>query len=328
MMTQAILKPPSMGGSPLKRSFNDLLCEAEVNTLMQMTEAVDIKNIESIKDTSNTSEDIPAEANSNGKIVKEKRHLSSRNLSGRPYDVHTRRRKDQARIRRRTALNPAPGNTTQFLMSDRACLDHYSDSDIEDDSCRGKDFEEREFSKDYDKLIPVKQKMPKSKLIEEYIMIEKDVKLLEKKYEEMSAHEQLKARLGTVDYDWEKGEVAMEPEIAEKIRIFQEEIEKLAQENRSLALENERLGAENSSSSEESSCSDSSDTDSSSSESESDSDEDTSEEENDVPQSSMAASKYSDNESKKDDTGYESDRSIGSKDSKTLVSVTSSNLRK
>jgi len=208
-------------------------------------------------------------------------------------------------------------------MSDRSHA--YSDSDVENDSGSDEDFVKKEFCKDYERAIPIKQKMPKSKLIEEYMVVEKDVKLLEKKYEEMSAQEQLKARLGTVDYDWEKGEVAMEPETAEKIRIFQEEILKVAEENRILALENSRLVAENKANKSESSDSDTdssdSDTDSSSSDSDSDTDTNSSEdEENEVAASSTDGMKDSDSESKKDDTGYESD------DSKSLERVTSSTM--
>merc|ERR1712113_1372388 len=49
-----------------------------------------------------------------------------------------------------------------------------------------------------------------------------DIVLLEKRYEDKRAQEQLKARLGAVDYDFEKGEVAMEPEVAEKIRVLRQ----------------------------------------------------------------------------------------------------------
>jgi len=291
---------------------------------MDISDAVDMEGIEDIKTvgTTEVTKDIfmpPVDSLLKGKLVKDRKPRI--NLPGRPYNLMSRRRKEQqARKQRRTASHPAPVNTTQFLMSDRACLDSYSD-DSDDDG----DFVKREFCKEYEKAIPIKQKMPKSKLIEEYMMVEKDVKLLERKYEEMSAQEQLKARLGTVDYDWEKGEVAMEPEIAEKIRIFQEEILKLARENRDMALENSRLVAENKANKSESSDSDTdssdSDTDSSSSDSDSDTDTDSSsDEENEVAASSTDCVKDSDSESKKDDTGYESD------DSKSLVRVTSSTV--
>lgn len=339
MMTQAFMNPTVVG--QMKMPFDSLFCGAEVDTLMQMSEAVDMEGIE--EDMKSEVVDRPKEVSKEiflrpevdsllkGKLVKDGKPRTVRNLPGRPYHLMSRRQKDQARKQRRTAPHPAPVNTTQFLMSDRACLDTYSDSDLENDSGSDGDFVKREFCKEYEKAIPIKQKMPKSKLIEEYMMVEKDVKLLEKKYDEMSAQEQLKARLGTVDYEWEKGEVAMEPEIAEKIRIFQEEILKLAQENRSLALENSRLVAENRANKSDSSDSDTdssgSDSDSSSSDSDSDTD-DSSDEEDEVAASSTVYMKDSDSESKKDDTGYESDRSAGSHDSKSLVHVTSSTVGK
>jgi len=220
------------------------------------------------------------------------------------------RRSTGSRRVRRMAL--APDNTTQFLMGDQACLrKNLSNFTIDNSSESEEDFVKKEFCKDYDSQRPVRQKLSKSKLIEEYMMVEKDVKLLEKRYAETNAEEQLKARLGTVDYDWSKGEVAMEPEVAEKIRIFQKEILKMAQENSLLRLENNRLVNENRAlASSSSSSSSSSDSDSSDSSSESDS---SSDEDEDIPEETVGdVYKDSDSESKRDDTGYESDRSAGS----------------
>ena len=117
-----------------------------------------------------------------------------------------------------------------------------------------------------------KQKMPKSKLIEEFLYYESEVKALEKKYEEMTAQVQLKARLGAVDNEWENGEIFMEPEVAEKIRIFQSEIAKVREENLRLGTENRDLDENSSgSSSNEDSSSDSDSSGSSSDDSDSDS---------------------------------------------------------
>jgi len=228
----------------------------------------------------------------------------------------------RARIQRQPGSNlvsnMAPGNTTQFLMGDNKRT--FSDSDLDNSTDEDEnEFGKKEFSRDYDLQKPIRQKLSKSKLIEEFMTVEKDVKMLEKKYAEMSAEEQLKARLGTVDYDWRKGEVAMEPEVAEKIRIFQEEILRMAQENRSLMRENSRLISEKraaavSSSSSDSSSSDSSDNSSSASSSEDDSEvEEAAEEvllrqEGLLPASCLLAPK--EEEWQKDDTGYESDRSV------------------
>jgi len=325
MMTQAFTSPTVV--NQLKIPFDGLFCGAEVNTLMQMSEEVDMEGMEKIKIGEPTKDQEPSpimvhpvDSMAKGKLLKDRKPRP-----GRPYNLLSRRRQEQARRQRRTVPHPAPVNTNQFLMSDSSDrLGGYSDSDDEEEDGV---FGMKEFSKDYERAIPMKQKMPKSTLIEEYMLVENGVKLLEKKYEEMSAQEQLKARLGTVDYDWEKGEVAMEPETAEKIRIFQEEIMKIAEENRKLALENSRLVAENKASKSESSDSDTdssdSDSDSSSSDSDSDTDTDSSEDdENEVTASSTDCVKDSDSESKKDDTGYESD------DSKSLTRVTSSTTGK
>jgi len=309
---------------------------------MQMSEAVDMEVMEDRKSVDSVNpEDTfvrPVESLLKVKPVKDRKPRTVGNTQGRPgrpYHLMSRRQKEQQARKLRTTA-PAPDNTTQWLMSDRAGLDTYSDSDMENEEGSEDDYGKREFCKEYEKATPIKQKMPKSKLIEEYMMVEKDVKLLEKKYDEMSAQEQLKARLGTVDYEWEKGEVAMEPEIAEKIRIFQQEILNLAQENRNLTLENSRLVAENranksdSSSSDSDSSSSGSDSDSSSSDSDTDSDDSSEEEEenDEIAASSTGCVKDSDSESKKDDTGYESDRSAGSHNSQSFERVTSSTLRK
>merc|ERR1719319_1373876 len=47
--------------------------------------------------------------------------------------------------------------------------------------------------------------------------------------------EDKKLREGQVEYDWRKGEVHMEPETAQKIQVFQNEIAKLDSENKGLA---------------------------------------------------------------------------------------------
>merc|ERR1711978_692614 len=160
----------------------------------------------------------------------------------------------------------APVNATQFLMSDRANFDTYSDSENKIEG----NFVQKEFYKEYENEAANRQKT-KSKLIEEFVILEKGVVLLEKRYEEKRAQEQLKARLGAVDYDFEKGEVAMEPEVAEKIRILHEEIMKLTEENRLIQDENSLL--KSSGFATDSGSSSDSDSDSSSSSSSEDEDE-------------------------------------------------------
>merc|ERR1712130_144294 len=124
-------------------------------------------------------------------------------------------------------MGRAPDNTTQFLMGDQGgARQSFSDSDLENSSESEDHFVEREFAKDYDNLKseiqPSRQKLPKSKLIEELMTVEKEVKMLEKKYTEFD--------MGVV-----------EPELAQKIKAFQTEIVRMAKENRSLRLDNSRL---------------------------------------------------------------------------------------
>ena len=176
------------------------------------------------------------------------------------------------------------------------------------------------------------------------ILTEKhEVKDLEKKYKEMTAQEQLKARLGAVDYEWEKGEIFMEPEVAEKIRIFQSEIAKVREENLRLRTENRDRDLDedsSSSSSDEDSTSDSDSSGSSSDDSDSDSSSSEEEEETEadrIPiieeeqsvtstdgEVAMAAVPEVDTMSRiPDDTGYESGGS-----SNDAARVSSTTLRK
>merc|ERR1712062_761601 len=238
----------------------------------------------------------------------------------------------QAQLARRQKIR-APVNTTQFLISDRANFDTYSDSENEN-KFEG-NFAQKEFYKEYENEAS-KQKT-KSKLIEDFVTLEKDIVLLEKRYEDKRAQEQLKARLGAVDYDFEKGEVAMEPEVAEKIRILHEEIVKLTAENRLIQNENSLLkssgfttdsGSSSDSDSDSSSSEDESDSDSSSSSSSSSSEDEDEVEESpkeavptstaEVAQSNLASD---DLEQRREDTGYESD-------SNDLTRVTSTTFRK
>ena len=90
-------------------------------------------------------------------------------------------------LRKRAKRPRAPDNTTQFLMGDQGgARQSFSDSDLENSSESEDHFVEREFAKDYDNLKseiqPSRQKLPKLKLIEELMTVEKEVKMLEKKY--------------------------------------------------------------------------------------------------------------------------------------------------
>lgn len=203
----------------------------------------------------------------------------------------------------RRSRKAAPDNTTQFLIGDQGWSRRTNDNSSESED----DFGKKEFVKDYDNQRPIRQKLSKSKLIEEYMTVEKDVKILEKKYEESKAEDQLKERLQPTE--WTK----VEPETAKKIKIFQNEVLKMIQENRLLRLENSRLVKENRAlaSSSTSSSSSSSSESSGSSSSDSSSEDEVEETDNmeDREGGDRDAFKDSDSESKRDDTGYESDRS-------------------
>jgi len=277
MMTQTVLT----GGLTAPAPCQLLYCEAatleneSVLSAVQLVDSVD--SVDSLAGEKKKSP--PAQP-----ILKERQPRRVRaGGPGRPYRSLRRRGRERGREGR-----AAPDNTTQFLMSDQADYHSYSDCEGEAKTGAGRAgrevWAEQEFSRAYAAAATSRHKLSKVKLIEELTAVEGAVGLLERQYQEMTAQEQLKARLGAVEYDWEKGEVAMEPEVAEKIRIFQQEIAKLAEENRSLAADNLRLteanrnlessGDRSSDSSDSSSSSDSSDssTDSESSDSETDSD--------------------------------------------------------
>jgi len=224
-------------------------------------------------------------------------------------------------LRKRAKRPRAPDNTTQFLMGDQGgARQSFSDSDLENSSESDDHFVEREFAKDYDNLKseiqPSRQKLPKSKLIEELMTVEKEVKMLEKKYAEMTTEEQLRARLGTTEFDMR----VVEPELAQKIQAFQEEIVRMAKENRGLRLDNTRLINEKRAAAKvQQSSSSSSSSSSSDSSSNSDSDSSSESEADEVETNPLASSPELENwvssmetlkgEEARDDTGYESERS-------------------
>ena len=234
-----------------------------------------------------------------------------------------RERRAAPYLRKRAKRPRAPDNTTQFLMGDQGgARQSFSDSDLENSSESEDHFVEREFAKDYDNLKseiqPSRQKLPKSKLIEELMTVEKEVKMLEKKYAEMTTEEQLRARLGTTEFDIG----VVEPELAQKIQAFQAEIVKMAKENRSLRLDNTRLVNEKRAAAKvQQSSSSSSSSSSSDSSSDSDSESSSESEAETTDPNPLASSPELDSwvvgsmeglkgeEMYRDDTGYESERS-------------------
>jgi len=190
----------------------------------------------------------------------------------------------------------APYNTTQFLMADQldetlqlleTKLQERNDEkqtakendisrDIDNEYCissqrdEDEDFISNEFKKDYEiQHINHLDKMSKEMLLNEYMILERKNEVLEARLVSIRVREEEKARNGEAEYEFHKGEIPMEPVMAQKILIFQNEINLLKVENQKILEENtdikERLqqfsesSSESSSSSSDSSSSDSSD---------------------------------------------------------------------
>lgn len=121
---------------------------------------------------------------------------------------------------------------------------YYSSPDDEGDFLSG------EFLRDYnnvraDRLVT----MSKSELIGEYISMEARIDSLEKRLERAREREDARREENArnneeqdePDYDFERLEFPMSPEVAEKIRVFQREIHGITLENNKLKSENRRL---------------------------------------------------------------------------------------
>merc|ERR1711892_493827 len=214
----------------------------------------------------------------------------------------------------------APYNTTQFLMADhhddtlqqlekklelkkfekkndeanRISRDndeeYYNSSPTDEEE----DFVSKEFMKDYDiQHINRLEKMSKEILLKEFMVIERKNEVLEARLESIREIEEEKARLGEADYEFHKGEVPMEPEMAQKIKVFQNEISLLKTENQKLLKENIDIKDRLQQYSASSSCSSSSSSGESDEDSGEEDEEDKLEKESSLPE----------------DTGYESTQS-------------------
>ena len=161
----------------------------------------------------------------------------------------------------------APYNTTQFLMNDNRAdnillqleqkpearkkkqrsrhssfsTEEEARDEMEEES---EDFISGQFQADYQlQNMNRLETMNKEMLMSEYVLLERKNEALEEKLEFMRGQEEEKARRGLVDYDFEKGEVPMDPETAAKIKIFQREIERLQSENTRLTTENSEMNS-------------------------------------------------------------------------------------
>ena len=210
---------------------------------------------------------------------------------GKPKKKQWLRRKEQSdkdgespqiAIKRRRANaflhgQPAPNNTTQFIMEDHTDLqlqdfnvhrakNSICSSAVAEKTGRARDssfsvdsdeefysspedeeeFLTKEFSNTYEDVhVERLGTMTKAELIEEYLQLEKRVDSLEKKLKLASRTLEQGGSVTGNDSDGEigSGELRMDPDTAEKIRIFQEEINKLMVANEELVKENNRLRA-------------------------------------------------------------------------------------
>jgi len=104
------------------------------------------------------------------------------------------------------------------------------------------EFLNKEFSKDYEKgTYDRLEQMEKDELILEYLGMEKHIESLEKRLQDVRERETMKELTGEVDYQFSRGEVPMEPDMAQKILVHQSEIRRLMKENKVLHAENARL---------------------------------------------------------------------------------------
>ena len=111
--------------------------------------------------------------------------------------------------------------------------------DLEQEEQAAAAFLSQQFRRDYDRLNADRlERLAKEAIIQEYLVLEKTVERLEGRLEAITAREEDKARRGEADYEFHRGEVPMEPDMAAKIRIFQAEIGRLGAENARLLAEN------------------------------------------------------------------------------------------
>jgi len=282
------------------------MTETELNLKMKTTAVV------GEDDTSRTPADLTdSEPEQKRGAVVRTRRARRRRAGKMPYSKEgqqaERRRRARARaeLRARAGIS-APYNTTQFLISDQAGA---AGTELYEAGQTGEEFLRAEFRRDYaTEHLARLTSISKEKLISEFLLLERRNEVLTERLGAISRREAEKARHESVEYDFHRGEVPMEPDTAQKIQIFQKEINLLKAENQSLVGENLDLTAKLGSLqaySEPSQLSSSTDCSSSSSDSSSedsdDSDEDSVEEENDAVQKK--------DESPTVDTGYESTQS-------------------
>jgi len=211
------------------------------------------------QETSKVGEDTTATTppgNVQGAKEKTKGEPTKDGLKIRRKRKYRKNRSDNARIRKKEKedgreIVPPPLNTTQFLMSDYN-YNKFSPEVKLDDYSRDNavDFLLKEFSKEYENTNCQQQKrmemrsqarcdrmatLSRDDLIHKYMQMDNEVKMLEMRLVMVQEDEDKKFREGQVEYDWRKGEVHMEPETAQKIQVFQNEIAKLDSENKGLA---------------------------------------------------------------------------------------------
>ena len=281
------------------------------------------------------------ERDSNCGMKRQERRMKSRRARRKAYRPYYQLTEEQRRVREdRERLRElkqrermvakgritAPYNTTQFLMSDNAAdnimlqleeklearrVRHNSLSTEEVEEAEKEEaaeFMSSQFKADYQlQHLDRLEAMSKELLLHEYMLLERKNEALEEKLEYMRGQEQEKARRGLVDYNFEKGEYPMDPETAEKIKIFQLEISRLQGENERLHLENSTIKKESLTGRLQDQDHKSSSSDSSSSSSSSDSSSDSSSSSEDEDEGNSKECKGM--QGRPEDTGYESTQS-------------------
>ena len=154
----------------------------------------------------------------------------------------------------------APTNTTQFLMGEHGSANNSPDSDWERFHSETEEFESRQFAKDYDDSgSEGGGRLIKNELIAQYLDIEKSVQMLEKQYEEWRCR--LAVQAGGIRQ--QAGLADQIRCVLAEIEELAKENQDLAEENGRLRAENGRH-VEISGSSNNSSCSSSNSSSSSS----------------------------------------------------------------
>ncbi|KFM78645.1 Protein HEXIM, partial [Stegodyphus mimosarum] len=245
-MVAQLVNPGKLSGSGLLSGKNKKVVNANFNSKLETNKLVE-----------NNSE--------HHSEVRKRKNKNRKRRKWKPYSKLTwdERRQLEERDSRRAnrmreemsafGLTLAPYNTTQFLMEDHNLQEpdyahipnghrHRENSNSFDSSDEfysspedEEEFLQQQFVETYEDIhIEHLNNMSNSELVQELISMEDKVEMLEKSLQEAKLKKKSK------EADVRPCDLNVEAEL-EKIRVFREEIEKLAQENDRLWRENEKL---------------------------------------------------------------------------------------